>query len=451
MMDRRELLKSTLLSFGGAMATGAVASWYPGAGRADDAPAEPIVKTTLGTLRGAFASGVYSFKGIHYGASTEGSMRFLPPTPPKPWTGVRDALELGPLAPQDKRWNENLPDDVVKIFGDLVGPGTMSEDCLVLNVWTPSLRSLGRKPVMVWLHGGAYGIGSAGASVYDGTNLAAKHDVVIVGINHRLNVFGYLYLGKIGGEKYADSGNVGLLDIALALQWVRDNIGQFGGDPANVTIFGESGGGWKVSVLMALRAAEGLFHKAIVESGSQLRALSPEAADSTTRKFLGQIHPAPDRLEELVKIPMNELVAPLHSGYGSEVGPVLDARSLRRHPFDPDAPAETARVPMLIGTTADETNSLYGVEDRKLFSLDEAGMRSELKNYLVAPAFPMIGNLTGGESKLDGLISACMRSRPSATPGDIYFGVTTDLEFRGPAIKQAELKAAQGAASAYMY
>jgi para-nitrobenzyl esterase len=443
MMDRRELLKSSLLGCGAAAASGAVGSLFTRAVFAGDkASAGPIVETSLGKLRGAFGNGVYCFKGIHYGASTEGPRRFLPPSPLTPWTGVRDALEIGPPAPQDRDLMSVFP-ELRDFLGDMVGPGTMGEDCLVLNLWTPSLHGPSKRPVMVWLHGGGFAIGSSGIPVYEGTNLAAKHEVVVVGVNHRLNVFGHLYLGGIGGEKYADSGNVGMLDIVLALQWVRANIGRFGGNPDNVTIFGESGGGAKVSMLMAMPSAKGLFHKAIVESGSALRGSSREEADATARKFLEQIHVAPDRVDDLRKVPMDQLIAALHSmGESSQsLRPVVDGRSLPRRPFDPDAPAVTANVPMLIGTNGDESRLVIGLRDSGQFSLNEADMRTRLKAGL---------QLTD-DSKLDGLIATYGKNRPNATPSDIYFAVTTDRYWRMDAITQAERKAAQHAAPVYMY
>ena len=441
MMERRELLKSSLLSCGVALANGALRPWYPRAVLAGDtAPPEPIVETGLGKLRGAFANGVYSFKGIHYGASTEGPMRFLPPTPAKPWTGVRDALEIGPPAPQDREWAGR---ELLQFAGDLVGPGKMGEDCLVLNVWTPSLRGMDKRPVMVWLHGGGYTNGSSGIPVYDGTNLATKHDVVVVGVNHRLNAFGYLYLAEIGKEKYADSGNVGMLDIVLALQWVRDNIAGFAGDPDNVTIFGESGGGAKVSALMAMPGARGLFHKAIVESGSALRVRSREKANAAARKFLEQLHVAPDRPDDLLKIPMEQIIATVHSTTGPNGigwGPVLDGRSLSRDPFDPDAPAITANVPMLIGTNGAESTLFY-LDDSAVYTLSEADMRSKVKASLQL----------ADDSKLDALIALYSKNRPHATPSDIFFAIGTDRTMRMSAITQAERKAGQHAAPAYMY
>jgi para-nitrobenzyl esterase len=441
MIDRRELLRISLLGGGAAVAGGGLGSLIARAALADGSLG-PVVETKLGKLRGATANGAHSFKGVHYGAATGGSMRFLRAVPPKAWTGVLDALEIGSPAPQDTL-GANSTSEIRKAMGDLIGPGTMSEDCLVLNVWTPSVRGGSKKPVMVWLHGGGYTSGSAGVPVYDGTNLAAKHDVVMVGINHRLNVFGYLYLGGIAGDKYADSGNAGMLDIVLALEWVRDNIAHFGGDPGNVTIFGESGGGGKVSTLMAMPPAKGLFHKAIVESGSTLRVSSREDADAAARKFLAQIKVTPDRVGDLEKIPMEQMLAALHSSTGPNairLGPVVDGRSVPRNPFDPDAPEITANVPMLIGTNGTESTLLLGIADDSLFSLNAADLRTRLKAYL----------RLADDSKLDSLIGAYRNARPGATPSDIYFAVTTDRMMRMNAITQAERKAAQGT-PAYMY
>lgn len=442
MIDRRGLLKSSLLGCGAALAGGALGSLLTRAAfAAGPASAGPVVKTILGKVRGASASGVCTFKGIHYGASPEGAGRFLPPHPPKPWTGVYDALQYGAMAPQTL--STATGSDIRIAMGDIFGPGGTSEDCLVLNVWTPSV-SRGRRPVMVWLHGGGFTGGSDGAPTYDGANLARKQDVVVVGINHRLNVFGYLYLGGIGGERYADSGNAGMLDLVLALEWVRDNIAHFGGDPGNVTIFGESGGGGKVSALMAMPPAKGLFHKAVVESGSTLRVSTADEADAAARKLLAQLKISPDHVDDLAKVPMNDILATLRSMTGPNairLGPVVDGRSLPRQPFDPDAPAQSANIPMLIGTNGTESTALLGIGDASLFSLDETTMHLKLKSYL---------HVTD-DAQLDTLLAAYKKGRPNATPSDIYFAVTTDRGMRMDAITQAERKAAQGAAPAYMY
>jgi len=403
--------------------------------------ASPVVATKYGKVRGISADGVCAFKGVHYGASPEGAGRFMPAAPPKPWIGVFDALEYGTMAPQIL--SSATGSDIRIAMGDIFGPGDVGEDCLVLNVWTPSVAR-GKRPVMVWLHGGGYTGGSDGAPTYDGANLARKQDVVVVGINHRLNVFGYLYLGEIAGEKYADSGNVGMLDIVLALKWVRDNIAHFGGDPGNVTIFGESGGGGKVGTLMAMPPAKGLFHKAIVESGSMLRVSTRDEAEATARKFLAQLKIEPDQVHDLQNVPMSDMLATFRTMTGPNairLGPVVDGRSLPRQPFDPDAPAQSASVPMIIGTNGTETTALLGIVDPSLFSLSEAEMRTKLETYLHL----------ADDSQLDGLIAAYKKARPDATPSDIYFAVTTDRMMRINAITQAERKAAQDAAPAYMY
>jgi len=435
MIRRREFVKSSMV--------GAAALAFPlarAAFAAGTRERNTIVKTNLGMVRGALDSDVYSFKGIHYGASAEGAMRFMPPQPPRPSTGTFDALQYGAMAPQNL--SAATGSDIRVAMGDIFGPGGVGEDCLVLNVWTPS-TSAGKRPVMVWLHGGGYTGGSDGAPTYDGANLARKQDVVVVGINHRLNVFGYLYLGKISG-KYADSGNVGMLDCVLALQWVRDNIAHFGGDPSNVTIFGESGGGGKVSTLMAMPPAKGLFHKAIVESGSTLRVSTADEADAAARKYLAKLNVAPDHVDDLAKVPMADMLNALRDMTGPNsirLGPVVDGRSLPRHPFDPDAPAQSANIPMLIGTNGTESTALLGIADASLFSLDEAGMRAKLKSYLHL----------ADDSQLDSLIATYKKGRPGATPSDIYFAVTTDRMMRINAVTQAERKAAQHAAPAYMY
>jgi para-nitrobenzyl esterase len=441
MLVRRAFLKASLFGCGTAIAENVLGPSLICNLSADYA-ASPIVTTSFGKLRGVFAEAVYAFKGVRYGVSTAGAKRFLPPEAPKAWKGVRDALQIGPPAPQDR---SRLPTSIPAVpVPDLIGPGGMSEDCLVLNVWTPSLSDSNR-PVMIWLHGGDYSVGSSGAPMYDGTNLAAKHGVVVVGVNHRLNAFGYLYLGKIGGERYADSGNVGMLDIVLALRWVRENIAQFGGDPENVTIFGQSGGGGKVSTLMAMPTAEGLFHKAIVESGSEIRVNSFAEGDGGARKFLAHVHVAPHRLNDLLEMPMEQIIAGVHSMTDpnpmSLFGPVVDGHSLPRHPFDPDAPAITANIPMMIGTTSTETTNLLGRGDPQLFSLNEAEMRLRLKTFL---------GVTDA-SKLDLLIATYRKELPNASPSDIYFAVTSDQMVRIDAITQAERKAAQGGAPAYMY
>jgi para-nitrobenzyl esterase len=440
---RREILKSSLVGCGAALAGGTLDSLLTPsvfAGRSESAG--PIVETNLGKLRGVSTDGAYSFKGVPYGASTDGSMRFMPPVKPASWTGVRDAINLGPLAPQFVS-SASGGSDIRKAMGDIFGPGEISEDCLVLNVWTPSLHR-GKRPVMVWLHGGGFTGGSDGAPTYDGTNLARRRDVVVVGLNHRLNVFGYLYLGELGGAKYADSGNVGMLDIVLALEWVRDNIAHFGGDPANITIFGESGGGAKVSTLMAMPPAKGLFHKTIVESGSMLKATSREDANKSAEKFIAKLDITPDRIDDLQKLPMEKLLDAMRSLTGPNairLGPVVDGRSLPRNPFDPDAPAQSANIPMLIGTNGTESSLLLGLGDPALFSLNDADMRSRLKAYLHLD----------DDVKLDSIIAIYGKDRPGASPSEIYFAVTTDRMMRMNAITQAERKVAQGAAPAYMY
>jgi para-nitrobenzyl esterase len=447
-VDRRTLLKRSLLGGGSMMASALVGGMYARWAFATDA--SPIVETSAGKVRGAAIDGVQTFKGIHYGESTAGSMRFLPPVAVKPWAGVRDALEYGPPAPQDSA-GQDLADKELQAaiagsstFGRLLlGPGTMGEDCLVLNVWTPSLRPATKRPVMFWLHGGGFAAGSDGRIWFDGSNLARKHDVVVVGINHRLNLFGYLYLAELGGAKYADSGNAGMLDAVLALRWVRDNISNFGGDPGNVTIFGQSGGGAKVSLLLAMPAAKGLFHKAIVESGSALRATPTTTATASAQKILDHLGLNAKQVDRLQELPMDQLLKAVHevSANGPlPLSPVVDGRALPANPFDPKAPEISAGVPMLIGTNATETTLLIGGRDPGTFALDDASLHARLKALYKL-----------GAADVSSLIDTYRADRPDASPSLLFFTITSDRQMRMNAITQAERKVDLGAAPAYMY
>lgn len=252
LVGRRELIV-------GVSASGLLLASWPAR-----AQASPIAQTRRGPVRGYADAGISVFKGIPYGADT-GPRRFQPPVPPQPWTGVRDATAYGPASPQAGRSN-----------------GPTSEDCLYLNVWTPRLRDGGRRPVMVYIHDGAYSSGSGSSALYDGVRLARRGDVVVVTLNHRLNAFGYAYLARLVPE-LADSGNAGQLDLVLALQWVCDNIAEFGGDPGRVMVFGQSGGGAKIATMMAMPAAKGLFHRAATMSGQQVSSVSRTCASISTR------------------------------------------------------------------------------------------------------------------------------------------------------------------------
>ena len=369
LITRRSVIQGTLT--GAALAGGLL----PGGALA---AAEPVADTAAGKVRGVVTDGIFTFKGIPYGASTAGANRFMPPQKPEKWDGIRDALHLGPQAPQNPNdWSPELQALWPKPVGG--DPEPNSEDCLVLNVWTPGLK--GKRPVMVWIHGGGYSFGSDGP--YPGLNLAKFGDVVVVGINHRLNIFGYLYLGGIGGEKYAASGNAGMLDIVASLEWVRENIKAFGGDPGNVTIFGQSGGAAKVTTLMAMPAAKGLFHRAIAQSDYALGVKAMPAADAAkvTEAVLAQLGLKPEELDMLQQLPMERLIAAMNLTKSvSKFGPVMDGGALPRDPFDPDAPDTSADVPLLIGTTATETTSLLLMTGGgpAMFDLDEAGVKARI-------------------------------------------------------------------------
>jgi para-nitrobenzyl esterase len=326
--------------------------------------------------------------------------------------------------------------------------GFPGEDCLRLNVWTPAAEDRGKRPVMVWLHGGGYEAGSSQElPSYDGENLSRRGDVVVVSINHRLNVFGYLNMAAVGGEKYARSINVGMLDIVAALQWVRDNVARFGGDPANVTVFGQSGGGGKVSTLMAMPSAQGLFHKAIVQSGSLLHLASAEASAAQAAEVLKELQAQGVSKEQLTQLPAARLVeiatvaknrlvstrprAPTHERLGWQ--PWVDGAVVASQPFDPQAPALAAKVPMLIGTTLHEFSPASMMPDPR--SLTEEWLTTEVaKNY---------GDAAGK------IVAAFMSGHPGALPFELAAIISATTIFRMSAVRQAQLQAAN--APAYLY
>ena len=387
-------------------------------------------------MRGANNEGIRTFKGIPYGASTEGANRFRVPRPAVPWTGIRDVVSPGPICPQELRGRPSYAESWTT-------EQPMSEDCLYLNIWTPALRDHHKRPVMVWLHGGGFATGSGASPVYDGANLARKGDVVVVTLNHRLNVFGHLFLARAGGTEYAESGNLGILDIVAALRWIRVNIAEFGGDPGNVTIFGQSGGGAKVSVLMALTQTRGLFHRAIVQSGSHLDGLSQDEAHATALAFLKTMDVPANDLARLRGLSFDQILAGMRRlaatpGARANFSPVIDGRFLTRAPWTPDGPSASASVPMLIGSTKTETTALVGATDPSAFTLDEAGLRKKLEAWLPA-------------KDLDRVVAGYRRAAPSATPSDLFFAITSARRVRQQAWLQAERKAAQNAAAVWLY
>ena len=417
-LNRRNLLQSAIA--GSALAGGLGRNLL--AATSGQKYESAVVETTSGKVRGVLNGGVHVYRGLPYGASTAGKNRFLPPQKPESWTGIRDAYRNGHTASQAP------PGDLPHATG-IRSTEPQGEDCLVLNVFTQGPNDGKKRPVMFWIHGGGYSYGAATSLGYDGTNLARSGDVVVVGINHRLNIFGFLSLAQFGGPAYADSGNAGMLDIVGALGWVRDNIGRFGGDPGNVTIFGQSGGGGKVSTLLAMPSAKGLFHKAIVESGSTLTHMRPDRAQQTTEKVFANLGLKPGQVSELQAMPAAKVLAAM-AGAGA-LGPVVDGRSLPRDPFEPDAPAISAEVPMLIGTTETEGSFFAPTE---LLTMTEAQVKNRLEKSLGADT--------------ERLIALFKKSRPKATPSEIYFTISA---FPTSAIAQAQRKSEQGKAAAYLY
>ena len=431
-MNRR-----SFLALGGATFAGAATRVL-----AQAAPRQTTVETTVGKVRGAVDAGVHVFKGVRYGASTAGAARFLPPATPKPWAGVADAAAYGPRSPQPFR-------RMVPEMGDaLIGPGPVSEDCLLLNVWTPGPARNQRRPVMVWLHGGGFRTGSGNSAFYDGHALARKHGVVVVTVTHRLNVFGFLRLAEIGGDRFRESSNVGMLDIVLALEWVRDNIDAFGGDPRNVTIFGQSGGGGKTAILTGMPAAKGLFHRAIIQStlwDTAITALEIPEASAATETFLARVGVKPGEIDKLQAMPHERLIDALSApgDISTRYVPVKDGRTLTVHPFEPTASALSASVPMMCGSNETEIVPYQNPDDPFWTGeiADDTTLRDSVKRTMRVD-----------DEAATRLIALYRSHRPSDSRGDLALIIASDnspLSLSAHAI--AERKSAQGSAPVYKY
>jgi para-nitrobenzyl esterase len=407
MITRRSTLIAALAAAGTTAATASIASQR----------GDPLVQTRAGPVIGFRHHGVNIFKGLRYGAPTR---RFQPPQLPQPWTQPVRAVEYGAASPQGS------------------DEQNQSEDCLFLNIWSPGLDA-GNRPVMVYIHGGAYSTGSGSSPLYDGTRLAQRGDVVVVTLNHRLNVFGYAYLARLAGAGFEDSGNVGQLDLIQALHWVRANITSFGGDPDRVMLFGQSGGGAKIATLMATPAARGLFHSAATMSGQQVTASGPINATARAMTWLKSLGLTPDRAREVVDLPVERLLEaartedPILGFGGLYFGPTLDFRTLPRHPFYPDAAPLSRDIPMIIGNTREETLGFMGNDPQNV------GL-----TWDTLPA-----RLTPGVMRIDitpePIISAYRQMHPEWSPDQVLIAATTaGRSWRG-AVIEAEQRAIVGA------
>ena len=394
----------------------------------------PVVETSVGRIEGLAETGVQVFRGIPFAAPPVGALRFRAPQAPEPWTGVREAMRFGPPAPQ-------APSPVMRMLG---GQDELrwSEDCLRLNVWTPA-ADRGRRPVLVWIHGGAFTTGSGGFPIYDGSSLARRGDVVVVTINYRLGALGFLALPAFEREEGNVVGNFGLLDQMRALEWVRENAESFGGDPGNVTVFGESAGAMSLGALLGAPAARGLFRAAILQSGAAHNVSDAEQGERVAHVFAKELGVDPSDLRRLREAPaaaiLEAQVRSVNALWGEVRGlafqPVLDGRTLPRPPLDVVREGGARGVDLLVGTNLEEYK-LYRPTDPKVESLDEAALLRRLAR--VVP---------GGEPAARRAIETyrLQREGAAASPTELWFAVETDRLFRVPALRLADAQAPHAA------
>src|SRR5215831_12860645 len=441
---RRDFLKSTTLT----LATAGVATAVPAAFAQEGGTPRPTsalggtatgkifveTETTTGRVQGIQTTGIKQFKGIPYGAPTGGKNRFMPPKKPAAWKGVRECFAHGQISPQALT-------DLRSEYGIMIHwdyqPGGMGEDCLVLNIWTPGLKDGAKRPVLVSFHGGGFATGSGNAIGFDGAQLAKFGDVVVVTVNHRLAALGYLHLADLGApSEFAYGGVTGIMDLTASLEWARDNIENFGGDPHNVFIFGQSGGGAKTSTVLATPAAKGLFHRAAVQSGSALKLTPRDRATRNAEVLLKQLGITKQKIGDLQKVSWQQIleaqVAAGQSAPGTGFSPVIDGKYLPHDPFDPVAPPESAEVPLIVSTTLED--AALGLTN---FDLSDDGLKKILEQRF--------------KDKAGAIYSMYRKYYPQKSAFLVQAMISTDSGFRRSAYKQAELKAAQGRGPVWMY
>jgi para-nitrobenzyl esterase len=423
-ISRRKFLKKSAI-LGAATTVGIMYPWSSYASLPDGFP---VVETVYGKVRGMDVGGIMTFRGIRYGADTADVNRFMPPVKPKKWNGVNDAFAYGPAAPQ----MPTSPTDayVQAVNWDVHVKSGISEDCLVLNVWTPALNDGGKRPVFFYIHGGGFNNGSGGL-IFDGDPLARLGNAVVVTVNHRLGPMGFLDLGQMGGSpKFETAGAVGMLDLVAALEWVRDNITNFGGDPGNVMIFGQSGGGSKVSILMVMPLAKGLFHKAAVQSGSTLTLGSRERGATQVSQLLTELGISKTKLEDLQKVPWTTIIeAQANKGFS----PVVDGTIIPKNPFDPAAPEISSDVPMIVGYTREDA----GTRTLTASQLSEDELRKWVQDTYTTNATLVLNTYK--------------KVYPNASPFQIQSRIRTDSSIRKRATTMVERKSAQNRGGAYLY